>query len=380
MFVPDEDPEAYFAEVRRWALDLGAVTEPEMAQVERAVYSRWKQRRARNADAAAITQVVDNVRTDYYKSQHARLRELRERFPFEPVSIACDLEEMSAGVQWMLVANEGLRKALGTCGFLSVEQGAELVRLMARDPSSLHENDRVMQVFCGCLSARFGPAGLTFAEAVEMLRELRPTLMMPSEFARRLEPHLAGPMRPQEEARAYLAGLLEKLRDHHTRLLEKLTAIEDREIQLAIMEAKCDVGDKGRLRSQYEAMADRQQDASLRTLRALQRDRREFGEGVQENLDEPASSGGPVPPAVAQQGPEAPATRPDAPATAAAPPQQERSKNEATVPQPAAADKGCEQNGRSDHKRGQVLPDPGLEDVPRSVTGLPPPAGYRAAA
>jgi hypothetical protein len=374
MFLPDEDPEAFFAEVRRWALQLGAVTEPEMAQAERAVYNRWKQRRARNADAAAISRVVDDVRKDYYKRQHARLKELLERFPLEPVSTACHLEDMSVGVQWMLVANEGLRKDLGACGFLSIEQGAELVRLTAHNPSMLYEDDCVMQVFRGCLSARFGPAGLTFAEAVEKLGELRPTWMMPSEFARRLEPHLARPMLPQEEARAYLVRLLEKLRDHHTRLVEKLTAIEDREIHLTIVEAKCDVGDKGRLRSHYEAMADRQQDASLRTLRALQRDRREFGEGVLENPDQPVQPGGQVQSSAAPERAEPPA------AATAQPQQQPDSKNEATVSQAPGAHQACEGNGRAEHTRGQVPLDPPLEDVSRVVTGLPPPGGYWPAA
>jgi hypothetical protein len=373
MFLPDEDPEVFFAEVRRWARQLGAVTEPEMAQVERAVYNRWKQRRARNADAAAITRTVENHRKQYYKGQHERLLELVEQFPRDPRASVRELEGISLGAKWILLTIEGLFNSLKECGLLRIGKAAELVRLTGACPSTLFDNRRVMEILLRSVWAEYGADGLTPQKAAWALDEARLPWMLPDDFARRLEPHLARQPHPPEDSRAYFTEVLERMHQDTTRLVEKLTVIEDREIQLDIVEAKCDIGDKGRLRSQYEATADRQQDASLRTLRALQRDRREFGEGVLENLDEPASSGGTVQPAVAQGGPEAPAT-------AAAPRQQGRSKNEPTVPQPAAADEGCVQNGSSDHTRGQVLPDPALEDVPQSVTGLPPPAGYWPAA
>src|SRR5258705_8375585 len=49
--LPGEDPEEFLGEVARWARQLGAGTEAERAQVEPAVSTRWRIRRARDAEA-----------------------------------------------------------------------------------------------------------------------------------------------------------------------------------------------------------------------------------------------------------------------------------------------------------------------------------------
>src|SRR2546423_1847884 len=51
--LPGEDPEQFQSEVALWARQLGAATEAERAQVETAVSTRWRMRRARDAEAAA---------------------------------------------------------------------------------------------------------------------------------------------------------------------------------------------------------------------------------------------------------------------------------------------------------------------------------------
>src|SRR4051812_28877977 len=49
--LPGEDPEQFQSEVALWARQLAAGTEAERAQVEAAVSTRWRMRRARDAEA-----------------------------------------------------------------------------------------------------------------------------------------------------------------------------------------------------------------------------------------------------------------------------------------------------------------------------------------
>src|SRR5258708_33815064 len=54
--LPGEDPEEFQSEVARWERQLGAQTDAERAQVEAAVSTRWRMRRARDAEAPAVGQ------------------------------------------------------------------------------------------------------------------------------------------------------------------------------------------------------------------------------------------------------------------------------------------------------------------------------------
>src|SRR5258708_25626029 len=51
--LPGEDPEEFRGEVALWARQLGAATDAERAQVEAAVSTRWRLRRARDAEGTA---------------------------------------------------------------------------------------------------------------------------------------------------------------------------------------------------------------------------------------------------------------------------------------------------------------------------------------
>src|SRR3954452_20611056 len=56
--LPGEDPEQFLGEVARWERQLGAETDAERAQVEAAVSTRWRMRRARDAEATAVGQAI----------------------------------------------------------------------------------------------------------------------------------------------------------------------------------------------------------------------------------------------------------------------------------------------------------------------------------
>src|SRR5437763_9437357 len=56
--LPGEDPEQFQGEVALWARQLGAATDAERAQVETAVSTRWRMRRARGAEASAGAEAI----------------------------------------------------------------------------------------------------------------------------------------------------------------------------------------------------------------------------------------------------------------------------------------------------------------------------------
>jgi hypothetical protein len=93
VFLKDEIPEEYYAEVNRWAILLGASNEAQYAHAEIAVYNLWKMRRARNAAAVAINKVTDGLHLAYYQRQHARLLALIEMIAHSPRPAYRELRE-----------------------------------------------------------------------------------------------------------------------------------------------------------------------------------------------------------------------------------------------------------------------------------------------
>src|SRR5258708_37511480 len=72
--LPGEDPEEFRGEVALWARQLGAETEAERAQVEAAVSTRWRMRRARDAEATAVAEAIARLRAGYDHRRAARGR------------------------------------------------------------------------------------------------------------------------------------------------------------------------------------------------------------------------------------------------------------------------------------------------------------------
>ena len=71
-----EDPEVFWNEVAVWVQERGAVTADEIACIETAVYSRWTRRRAQNAQAYAITEIIDQVNHEFSPDGEKRTRHI----------------------------------------------------------------------------------------------------------------------------------------------------------------------------------------------------------------------------------------------------------------------------------------------------------------
>src|SRR5262249_16061988 len=122
IFLKDELPEEYYAEVNRWAILVGAANEAQYAHVEMAVYNLWKMRRARNAAAVAINKVTDGLHLAYYQRQHSRLLELIEMIPYSPRAAYRELRQTTQGVQWILLMIGRLAGTLEVAGKFTLEQ------------------------------------------------------------------------------------------------------------------------------------------------------------------------------------------------------------------------------------------------------------------
>jgi hypothetical protein len=83
-FLPGESPELFYEAVNIWITRLGAATEPECAEIERAIYDLLKLERVRNATGAAGTQTIENLEPAYHDRIAGEVRELVPQLPEEP--------------------------------------------------------------------------------------------------------------------------------------------------------------------------------------------------------------------------------------------------------------------------------------------------------
>jgi hypothetical protein len=352
IFLKDERPEEFYAQVNRWAIELNALTEAEYASVEMAVYNLWKLRRARNATAVAINEVTDGAELAYYQRQHARLLELFEMIPSEPRAAFREIGQMTQGVRWMLRMLEQFAGILQAVGTFDAKQRTELTRLFGLEPRDLCSNREAVRFLFDILALEYPAGTLTTVRAAELLAEFRPSFMTVEEFQVRLEPHIAG-MMPVAQTREYLGLAIAKRIEDLTDLLKLLKVQDEQEIAKAITLAKCDVSNAGQRREQNEGRAEAAHFRSLRGLHALQNVRRKFGAGDPDEPDQPEH---------AASGPMQDAEPPAAPAAGIAPPAEGKRENDPTVPQASGEAKGC--------GAGPLQPDPaGSCQVPGSCAG-----------
>src|SRR5947207_10134140 len=82
--LPGEDPEEFQGEVALWARQLGAATDAERAQVETAVSTRWRMRRARDAEATAVAEAIAGLEEGFDDRRAAEVRATIPRLPQDP--------------------------------------------------------------------------------------------------------------------------------------------------------------------------------------------------------------------------------------------------------------------------------------------------------
>jgi hypothetical protein len=341
IFLKDELPEEYYAEVNRWGILLGSSNEAQYAHLEIAIYNLWKMRRARNAAAVAINKVTDGLHLAYYQRQHARLLALLEMIPHSPRPAYRELRETTQGVRWILLMLERLARTLTVAGKFTAAQMTELTYLFGLAPIDLCVDRQVVRLLFDVLALEYGRGTLTAAGAAALLAAYRPALMTAEEFQRHLETHLAG-MLTVEQAREYLKLAIAKMCQDLTNHLKLLKAHEEQEIARDIVQAKCDISNAGHRYNQNQDRAEAGHFRSLRGFYALKDAERKFAAGAPEDLDTPEH------PAHAATSPVV--DRPAAPEGGAVPAEETPGENEPTVPQANGTPKGCNEEA--------VQPDP----------------------
>jgi hypothetical protein len=332
MFLDDEIPQEYFDEVNRWAVALGAVTEPEYALVELAVYNLWKFRRARNSAAVAINKMSRRMSGLYYQNQNERVRQLTGQLDYNARTVVSQLQDMTGGLRWLLRMLEDLVWILEKGGTFDSAQRVILINLFGLLPYSIFSDRDVLQLHLDCLSLEYGKGVLTAAQAAALLEDARGN-QTPEDFVRRLEPHLAG-MVTKAQAREYLMTTINKRRDALIALLPAAKSREDEAIAEEVALAKSDISDTGYRREQYQSMAHSGRRGALRDLHVLQEDRRKFGAADPE--DDPPQDEPPAPDE--NSAADDPQT---APAAESAPAAEKPFKSEPNVPQAAGEVRDC---------------------------------------
>src|SRR3954469_5607233 len=100
--LPGEDPEEFLGDVDLWARQLGAATDAERAQVETAVSTRWRMRRARDAEAPAVAEAIARLAEGSDDRRAAEVRATIPRLPQDPDGMVRQLRNSTLGCDWLL--------------------------------------------------------------------------------------------------------------------------------------------------------------------------------------------------------------------------------------------------------------------------------------
>src|SRR3954466_888822 len=135
--LPGEDPEQFEGEVARWARQLAAGTEAERAQVEPAVSTRWRMRRARDAEATAVAQAIAGLEEGFDDRRAAEVRATIALLPQDPDGAVRRLRSSTAGCDWLLMQWGLMDARLKTHRSFEPSQRVLALRLTGRQSSDL---------------------------------------------------------------------------------------------------------------------------------------------------------------------------------------------------------------------------------------------------
>jgi hypothetical protein len=306
VFLPGESRAEFDSEVARWARQRGAVTEPEITCIETAVYCRYKQCRARNAQGAAGTRAINNVANEYHDRTAEEVRALLPLLPTDPAGVVQLLRKTSQGCSYLLNQFIFISSRLDTHSAFEVSQRREFLFLSGRRPVDLFRDPMVFELDRLYLGAISGPGSFTAAEAANALLHDRPEEMSEEEFERRLEPMVEN-LPTVADGHAALVALVDRSIAELTERRELVGLREERDLALDEVIARADVSRDGALRERYDGMATRDQHASLREFCRLKELRHKYGEGDPEHEEPAQASGDPPPSGPGPAVPEAPA-------------------------------------------------------------------------
>jgi hypothetical protein len=261
--------------VARWARQLGAVTDVEYAQVEEAVYAKWKQRRIRGSQGAARYQASEHIQASGDRAAEEACT-LIPQIPQSPETVIPQLRATSQGCSFLLQQFQLLRERLATHGFFEVSQRRWCLNLFARRSDHLFIDPHVYDLDRLYLGAIGGVGSFTALQAANAFLLDRPDDMSDGEFARRLEPMVEN-LPAIAEGQAGLIKLVDAAIAELTERVGLLRLRERDDREVAEINADTDVTPDGALRVRYDGMAGREHHAALRQFRALRDDRLKHG-------------------------------------------------------------------------------------------------------
>src|SRR5712671_3612136 len=184
--LPGEDPEEFLGEVDRWERQLGAATDAERAQVEAAVSTRWRMRRARDAEATAVAEAIAGLEEGYDDRRAAEVRATIPLLPQDPDGAVRQLRSSTAGCDWLLMQWGLMDARLKTHRSFEASQRGFAIQLTGRLPGDLFRDPVVLAWNRAYLGGIRGTDGYTAAQAAMVLQSDRPEEMNGPEFERRL--------------------------------------------------------------------------------------------------------------------------------------------------------------------------------------------------
>jgi len=285
-FLPGESEAEFYDQVASWVIQLGAVTDAEVAQVETAVYALWKADRADRAQVSAATQAAGHVRYDAEKRRAAALQALTATLREDPRAAVAQLMDSTVGCEYLITQYEFIEERLITHDSLEVSQRRELIRLAGYQPGDLFREPVVRNINRSYLGALRGAGGFTAAGAANAFINDRPEDMSEGEFERRFEVFVLDlPSKAQGkwELNAFVKEKIAELR----KWAGLIRLREESDLEHELGQAEVNIRPETEKQTRYGATAKREHHAALRELRALQEMRLKYGLGELEEKADP---------------------------------------------------------------------------------------------
>jgi len=102
LFLPDESPEEFEAQVARYARQLGAKTEPEVDQIRVGVYNVWKMLRIEKAGVCAVRRTVHGIVDTFHDTKQSGVRKLSADLMAQPGNTVDGLMQSTAGCSYLI--------------------------------------------------------------------------------------------------------------------------------------------------------------------------------------------------------------------------------------------------------------------------------------
>jgi hypothetical protein len=285
IFLEEESTEEFDVEVTLTARRLGARTEPEIEQVRMAVYQEWKARRIERAEVSAVNQTVNAIVDSFYEAMDSEVRTLSAALDQAPGESVAGLMQSSAGCSHLIGQFEILREWTAKHSSFEDCMRVHALNLGGHDPKHLFRDPVVMELNRAYLGELGGKGGFDAAGAADAFVFDRAEEMSLDEYERRLE-RLVIDLPDRHEGREILQNYLEDHIQSLTRLRGLLELREERDQAEAIGAAQATVTVEGDRRVRYTATATRLSHAHYRMLFTMQAERRKFGEGDLDGLDQ----------------------------------------------------------------------------------------------